>query len=81
MSPGVLHMGYIYLNLLDSPEFLQMLMTLIAVIKTLLQNFLGRSIVILIFVFELLSQRLTRKIKRQSENTSATRYIGTRILL
>ena len=28
MSPGVPHMGYTYLNLLDSPELLQILMTL-----------------------------------------------------
>ena len=28
MSPGLPHMGYTYLNLLDSPELLQILMTL-----------------------------------------------------
>ena len=33
---------YIYLNLLDSPELLQILMTLTAVIKPLLPNFIGR---------------------------------------
>ena len=33
MSPGVPHMGYTYLNLLDSPELLQILMTLTTVIK------------------------------------------------
>ena len=27
MSPGVPHMGYTYLNLLDSPELLQILIT------------------------------------------------------
>ena len=27
MSPGIPHMGYTYLNLLDSPELLQILMT------------------------------------------------------
>ena len=48
--PGVPHMGYTYLNLLDSPELLQILMTLIKVIKPLLPNFLGRAIVILNFV-------------------------------
>ena len=48
--PGVSHMGYIYLNLLDSPELLQILMTLTTVIKPLLPNFLGRAIVILNFV-------------------------------
>ena len=48
--PGVPHMGYTYLNLLDSPELLQILMTLTTVIKSLLPNFLGRSIVILNFV-------------------------------
>ena len=49
ISPGVLHRGYTYLNLLDSPELLQILMTLIAIIKPLLPNFLGRAIVILNF--------------------------------
>ena len=39
MSPGVPHMGYTYLNLLDSPELLQILMTLTTVIKPLLPNF------------------------------------------
>ena len=32
------HMGYTYLNLLDSPELLQILVTLISVIKFLLPN-------------------------------------------
>ena len=41
---------YIYLNLLDSPELLQILMTLTTVIKPLLPNFLSRAIVILNFV-------------------------------
>ena len=50
MSPGVPHMGYTYLNLLDSPELLQILMTFITVIKPLLPNVLGRAIVILNFV-------------------------------
>ena len=50
MSPGIPHMGYTYLNLLDSPELLQILMTLTTVIKPLLPNFLGRAIVILNFV-------------------------------
>ena len=50
MSPGVPHMGYTYLSLLDSPELLQILMTLTTVIKPLLPNFLGRAIVILNFV-------------------------------
>ena len=36
MSPGVPHMGYTYLNLLDSPGPLQILVTLTAVIKPLL---------------------------------------------
>ena len=48
--PRVPHMGYTYLNLLDSPELLQILMTLTTVIKPLLPNFLGRAIVILNFV-------------------------------
>ena len=85
MFPGVPHMGYTYLNLLDSPDLLQILMTLIIVIKPLLQNFLGRAIVILNFVrrfSKILSQTLClgRKITRQSEYISATRYIGTRFL-
>ena len=47
MSPDVPHMGYTYLNLLDSPELLKILVTLTAVIKPLLPNSLGRAIVIL----------------------------------
>ena len=39
MSPGVPHLGYAYLNLLDSPELPQILMTLTTVIKPLLPNF------------------------------------------
>ena len=44
MSPGVPHMGYTYLNLLDSPELLQILMTSALLekysvsLKTLLQQ-------------------------------------------
>ena len=49
MSPGVPHMGYTYINLLDSSELLQILMTLATVIKSLLSNYLGRVIVILNF--------------------------------
>ena len=45
--PGVSHMGYTYLNLLDSLELLQILMTLTTVIKPLLPCFLARAIVIL----------------------------------
>ena len=33
MSPGVLPIGYTYLNLFDSPELFQILVTLTAVIK------------------------------------------------
>ena len=40
---------YIYLNLQDSPELLQILMILTTVIKPLLPNILGRAIVILNF--------------------------------
>ena len=50
LTPDVPHMGYTYLNLLDSPELLQILMTLTTVIKPLLPTFLGRAIVILNFV-------------------------------
>ena len=42
--------GYTYLNILGSPELLQILMTLATAIKPLLPNFLGRAIVILNFV-------------------------------
>ena len=45
VPPGVPHMEYTYLNLLDTPECLQILKTLAAVIKSLLPNFLGRAIV------------------------------------
>ena len=45
--PDVPHMGYTYLN---SPELLQILVTLTAVIKPLLPKFLGRAIIILNFV-------------------------------
>ena len=44
--PRINHMGYTYLNLLDSSELLQILMTLTTVIKPLLPNFLGRAIII-----------------------------------
>ena len=44
MSPGVPHMGYTYLNLLELLKIPQILMTLTAVIKPLLPNFLGRAI-------------------------------------
>ena len=37
--PGAPPMGYTYLNILDSPELLQILMTLTTVIKPLLPNF------------------------------------------
>ena len=47
MSPSVPHMGYTYLNLLDSPELLPILVTLFTVIKPLLPKFLGRTSVIL----------------------------------
>ena len=50
MSPGVPHKWYTYLNLLDSPEHLRILVTLTAVIKPTLPNFLGRAIVTLNFV-------------------------------
>ena len=39
MSPGVPHMVYTFLNLLDLPELLQLLMTLTTVIKPLLPNY------------------------------------------
>ena len=45
MSPGVPHIGYTDLNLSDSPELLQILMTLTTVIKPLLPNFLGSAMV------------------------------------
>ena len=42
MSTGVPQMGYTYLNLLDLPELLQILVTLSAVTKPSLPNFLAR---------------------------------------
>ena len=48
--PRRTHMGYTYLNLLDSPELLQILMTLTTVIKPLLPKISVRAIVILNFV-------------------------------
>ena len=48
MSPGVPQMGSTYLNLLESPELLQIL-TLTVVIKPVLPNFLGKAIIILNF--------------------------------
>ena len=50
VSPRVPQMGYTYLNLLDSPELLQILVTLTAVIKPLLPKLLDRAIVILDFL-------------------------------
>ena len=47
--PGVHHMGYTYFNLFDSQELLHILVTLTAVIRPLLPNFLGRAILILHF--------------------------------
>ena len=41
--------GVYIFNLLDSPELLQILMTLTTVIRPLLPNFLGRAIIILNF--------------------------------
>ena len=38
MSAGVPHMGYTYLNLLDSPELLQLIVTLTAVTAKLLRQ-------------------------------------------
>ena len=47
MSRGVPHMEYTYIIVLDSPELLQILVTLTTVIKPLPPNFSGRAIVIL----------------------------------
>ena len=49
-------MGYTYLSLLDSPELLQILVTLTAVIKPLLPNFLGRAIFVLNFAGRFISE-------------------------
>ena len=46
MSPCVPHMGLKYLNLLDSSVSLQILVTLTALIKPLLPNFLGRAVIL-----------------------------------
>ena len=80
MSPGVPHMGYTYLNLFDSPELLQILVTLTAVIKPLLPNFLRRAIVILNFVRRFRNFNADTALVEKYNVTSATRYIGTRIL-
>ena len=40
--PGVPHMGYTYLNLLDSPELLQILVTLSTVIKPFWKHFCNK---------------------------------------
>ena len=50
MLLGVPHMEYADLSISDLPELLQILVTLTALIKPLLPNFLGRAIVILNFV-------------------------------
>ena len=50
VSPSVLHVGYTYLNLLDSPGLLRVFMTLAAVVGPLLPNFLARAIAILNFI-------------------------------
>ena len=39
MSPGIPHMGYTYLNLLDSPQLLQILVTLTLTAKLLRQDY------------------------------------------
>ena len=43
LLPGVPHMGYTYLNLLDSPELLQILVTLTTVIKPVLPKLLRQG--------------------------------------
>ena len=40
MSPGVPHMGYTYLNLLDSPELIQILVIKALAAKRLRQGYL-----------------------------------------
>ena len=50
LAGDISHIVYTYLNLLVSPEHIQILGTLTTVIKPLLPNFLGRTIVILKFV-------------------------------
>ena len=75
MSPSLPHMGFTYLNLLDSPELLQILVTLFAVIKPLLPNFLGRAIIILNF-----SRRFSKFYRRHS--AFVEKYnVGLKILL
>ena len=86
MSPGVPHMRYTYLILLDSPELLQILVTLTGVkrpftaklfrqsyryfkIRKAFSKFYGRH-----------SALVEKYNVGRSENTSATMYIGTRIL-
>ena len=61
MSPVVTHMGYTYLHLLNSPELLQILVTLTAIIKPLLPSFLGRA-----FVFFKLRKAFSKFYRRHS---------------
>ena len=50
VSPGVPHVGYACLNLLDSPELLRVLVALTAVVEPLLPGFLGGAVVVWNFV-------------------------------
>ena len=49
-TPGGPRVGCACLNLLNSPELLQVLVTLAAVVGPLLPDFLGRAVVVLDFV-------------------------------
>ena len=84
MSLSVPHIEYTYLRSLDSPERLQILVTLIATVKPLLSNFLGRVFVILNFVRRfrnfIAHIALLEKYSVSLKNISATWYIKTRIL-
>ena len=62
-------MGYKYLNLLDLPELLQIVVTLTTVIKPLLPNSLGRAIRDLMYRF--------RKIVRKSNFLEQFRILTT----
>ena len=80
MSPGVPHIGYTYLNILDSPELHQILVTLTAVTAKLLRQ--GYRHFKLRKAFSKFYRRHSALLEKwcQFKNTSSTRYIGIRIL-
>ena len=84
MSPGVPHMGYTYLNIrfakassnLNDFNYRNKALTA----KLLRQSYRYFKLRKAFSKFYRRHSALLEKYKRQSENTSATRYIGTRVL-